>query len=271
MVTGFRPTRRQALALPFAFAMRAAGPSLRCEEVRRIAAPEANQAVAADAGFLYAIDNHAIGKYDKKTGQRVANWACENGKPLIHLDSGVIHDGVLYCAHSNYPGVPMISSIETWDTQTLRHSGSYSFGIFTGSATWVDIHQGFRYVTFAHYRGNGDEPGRDARWTTLMQFDSEWRPRQSWVFPEAVVSRLGQMSISGGVFARDGRLFCTGHDNAELYILRFPEGGSVLVLDEIVPTMIHGQGIALDQMDAGLLYGIDRPKRELVIARLLAA
>jgi hypothetical protein len=52
--------------------------------------------------------------------------------------------------------------------------------------------------------------------------------------------------------------------------LRFPEGGSVLVLDEIVPTMIHGQGIALDPNDAGLLYGIDRPKKEIIVARLSA-
>src|SRR3954452_1310029 len=126
MSSNERISRRSALVLPFAATLlRAAPPTLRCEEVRRMAAPEANQAVAADEGFLYAIGNHAIGKYDKKTGQRVANWQCENGKPLIHLDSGVIHDGVLYCAHSNYPGVPMISSIETWDTQTLRHSGSY--------------------------------------------------------------------------------------------------------------------------------------------------
>jgi len=269
MEFGLRLTRRQALALPFAAAIHAATPArLRCEEVRRIPAPEAIQAVAADAGFLYAINNHAIGKYEKNTGKCVANWACENGKPLIHLDSGVIHAGILYCAHSNYPGVPMISSIETWNPQTLEHSTSYSFGIFAGSATWIDFRDGFRYVTFAHYRGEGDEPGRDAHWTTLMQFDSDWRPRQTWVFPEEVVSRLGRMSISGGVFAPDGRLFCTGHDNPELYILRFPEGGSTLVLDEIVPTMIHGQGIALDPADPTLLYGIDRPKREIIVARL---
>ena len=244
-----------------------ASAAVRCTEVRRVAAPEAYQAVAADDEFLYAIGNHVIGKYEK-SGKRVALWECENGKPLIHLDSGVIHGGVLYCAHSNYPGVPMISSIETWDAKTLQHSGSFSFGIFAGSATWVDIRDGFRYVTFAHYKGNGDEADRDPRWTTLIQFDAEWRQRQAWVYPEEVVSRLGVMSISGGVFARDGRLFCTGHDNTEVYVLRFPEGGSTLVLDEVIPTMIHGQGIAFDPVDASILYGIDRPKREIIVARL---
>lgn len=265
-------TRRQALCLPLAAAaVRAAAPRLRCEEVRRFPAPEANQAVAADEEFLYAIGNHVIGKYEKKTGKKAAAWECENGKPLIHLDSGVVRDGQLYCAHSNYPGVPMISSIETWDAKTLRHSGTFSFGIFTGSATWVDFRDSFRYVTFAHYRGSGDEPGRDAHWTTLLQFDSEWRPRQSWTYPEEVVSRLGQMSVSGGVFDREGRLFCTGHDNPELYILRFPEGGSTLILEDIIPTMIHGQGIAFDPSDPSLVYGIDRPRREIIAARLRPA
>ena len=263
-------TRRQALYLSLAAAARAAAapPKWRFEETSRLPAPEANQAVAADEQHLYAIGNHVIGKYEKKSGKRVALWECENGKPLIHLDSGVICDGILYCAHSNYPGVPMVSSIEMWDTKTLRHSGSFSFGIFAGSATWVDFREGYRYVTFAHYRGNGDEPGRDAHWTTLMRFDAEWRQREAWVFPEEVVSRLGQMSISGGVFMRDGRLLCTGHDNPELYILRLPEGGSTLLLEDAIPTTIHGQGIALDPSDASVLYGIDRPKREIITGRL---
>jgi hypothetical protein len=41
------------------------------------------------------------------------------------------------------------------------------------------------------------------------------------------------MSISGGVFTSDGRLICTGHDNPELYVLRFPTGGSALEREAI--------------------------------------
>lgn len=269
MKTIHKMTRRQAMYLPLgAVALRAAPPRLRCEEIRRIPAAEANQAVASDGEFLYAIANHAIGKYEKNSGKRVAIWECENGKPLIHLDSGIIRDGVLHCAHSNFPGVPMVSSIETWDTKTMRHSGTHSFGIFSGSATWMDMRNGYRYVTFAHYKGASDEAARDPRWTSLIQFDGDWRQREAWVYPEEVVAKLGVMSISGGVFAPDGRLYCTGHDNAEIYVLRFPEGGSVLVLDEIIPTMIHGQGIALDPLDPTALYGIDRPKKEIIVARL---
>jgi hypothetical protein len=259
-------TRRSVLALPLAAA--AAPQRRRYEEVRRIPAPEANQGVAADARYLYAIDNSAIAQYDKQSGKRLAEWRCERGKPLIHLDGGVVRDGVLWCAHSNYPGVPMTSSIETWDAATLRHTGSHSFGIFAGSATWIDLHHGFRYVTFAHYRGQSDEPSRDPRWTTLIQFDSDWRRRQSWVYPADLIEKLGNYSISGGVFTPDGKLLCTGHDNPEVYVLSFPNGGSTLVLEDTIPMPMHGQGIALDPSDPAILYGIDRPRREIVITRL---
>src|SRR5262245_13463862 len=243
-------TRRAALCLPFVpAALRGAPQHRSCVELRRVPAPEANQAVAADETALYAIGNHAIGKYDKKTRKRLAGWECESGKPLIHLDSGVVHEGVLYCAHSNYPGLPMVSSIETWDAATLRHTGSYSFGIFAGSATWVDLHEGWRYVTFAHYKNNGDEPSRDPRWTALIQFDSDWRQRQSWVYPEDVVSKLGNFSISGGVFTPDHKLYCTGHDNPEVYVFRFPAGGSVMVLEDAFAIPMKAQGIVLAPVD----------------------
>jgi hypothetical protein len=262
-------TRREALYLSLAVARLSAAPQRsRAEEVRRWPAAEANQAVAADEEFLYAIGNHVIGKYEKNTGKRAGGWECENAKPLIHLDSGVVNEGVLYCAHSNFPGLPMVSSIEMWDTATMRHTGSHSFGIFAGSATWFDLHDGYRYVTFAHYQNTADEPGRDPRWTTLIQFNSDWQQRQAWVYPEEVVSKLGQYSISGGVFTPDGKLFCTGHDNPEIYVLRFPEGGSALVLEDVIPIPIQGQGIALDPSDAAVVYGIDRAKREIVVARI---
>src|SRR6185503_18479227 len=111
-------TRRAILYMPVAaLALPAAPQRRRGEELWRILAVEANQAVAVDADCLYAIGNHVIGKYDKKTGKRLAGWECENGKPLIHLDSGIVREGVLYCAHSNFPGLPMVSSIEMWDTE----------------------------------------------------------------------------------------------------------------------------------------------------------
>jgi hypothetical protein len=55
-------------------------------EIRRFTAEEANQGVASDANFFYAIDDHAIGKYSKATGKRVAHW---QGEPptFIHINS----------------------------------------------------------------------------------------------------------------------------------------------------------------------------------------
>src|SRR3954447_22938823 len=130
-------TRRESILLPLAvLAAKAAPSSWKSEEVRRFPAAEAVQGVAVDAEHFYAIGNSVIAKYDKKSGKRLAGWECESGKPLIHLDSGVVHNGTISCAHSNYPNLPMVSSIETWDTATMEHSGSHSFGIFNGSATW---------------------------------------------------------------------------------------------------------------------------------------
>ncbi len=221
-----------------------------------------------DERCFYAIGNHAVAKYDKVSGKRLDGWECERGRPLIHLNSGVVRAGVLYCAHSNYPGVPMVSSIEMWDTTTLRHNGSHSFGIFAGLATWVDFHQGHRYVCFGHYANRAAEPNRDPRWTTLIQFDEVWTPRQSWVYPDEVLAKLGQYTISGGVFTPGETIFCTGHDNAEVYVLRIPEGGSTLVLESVFETPNKGQGIALDPSDPSLLYAIERGTKEVLVIRV---
>jgi hypothetical protein len=263
-------TRRHALRMTLLAPALHAAParSWRAEEVRRWPAPEANQAVAVDEGHFYAIGNHAVAKYDKKTGARLSGWECERGKPLLHLNSGVVRDGVLYCAHSNYPQMPVVSSVEMWDTATLRHKGTRSFGIYTGSATWVDFYQGHWYVTFAHYRGRAAEPGRDPGWTSLVQFDAEGRRLQGWVYPPEVIAKLGDYSISGGVFLPDGTMFCTGHDNPEVYVLGFPEGGSTLVLHGIFAVPNQGQGIARDPAEPGMLYAIGRKQREVIVMRV---
>ena len=264
-------SRRFLLSIPFALYTQARGATQtwRSKEVRRWPAPEANQAVAVDARHFYAIGNHAIAKYDKKTGQRVSDWACDKGNPLIHLNSGIVRDGVLYCAHSNYPNVPMISSIEMFDTKTMRHTGTHSFGIVDGSATWIDFRQGRWYVTFGHYGNKSGEPNRDARYTNLVEFDAEWRRLQGWAYPEALVSKLGQYTISGGTFGSDGRLFCTGHDNAEIYVLSFPQGGATLVLESTFAAPNHGQGIAWDRSEASTLYSIDRAKKEVIVTTVV--
>lgn len=104
-------------------------------EVRRYKADEARQGVAVDREFFYAINNHTIGKYRKATGERVALWEGGAGGEIIHLNSGNVIDGRLYTVHSNYPGVPMLSSVEIFDPKTLTHAGSHSLGRVDGSFT----------------------------------------------------------------------------------------------------------------------------------------
>lgn len=240
----------------------------RFEEVRRFPAPEANQAVAVDDLYFYAISNRSIGKYEKETGRRVDAWEGGADGPIIHLDSGVVIDGLLYCAHSNYPGVPMTSSIEIFDPETMTHVGSRSFGITEGSATWVDRHDGHWWVTFANYSGPGGVPGRGSEWTSLVELDDSWRRVAGFVYPAEVVESFDVMSNSGGTWGRDGKLYITGHDEGVVFVLALPESGSVLRLEGELPITAEGQGIAWDRAEPGTMYSIIRSSREVVESRL---
>jgi hypothetical protein len=229
---------------------------------------EAQQGIGVDADHLYVVSNVTIGKYDKFSGERVALWEASHEKPLIHLDSGVVVDGKLYCAHSNYPQHPMTSSIEIWDAETLTHIGNHSFGIDTGSCTWIDRYAGHWWCAFAHYETKGGYEGKDNSWTELVQYDDDWRRRQAWVFPLEVLERFGDYSCSGGSWGPDGRLYCSGHDLPELYALQLPKAGSVLKLIEIVPFGNEGQGIAFDRSAPSGIYGILRKDRKVVRGEL---
>lgn len=240
----------------------------------RVAAPEAHQAVAADADHLYAIANRVIGKYDKDTGERVDRWEGAEDGPIIHLNSGVVLDDTLYGAHSNYPDVPMASSIEMWDVTTMEHVGSHSLGIYEGSATWIDRHEGDWWVAFAHYGPRvdgegpaGGTPGKGPEWTSLVRFGPDWQRRAAWTFPDAVIDRMRPYSTSGGAWGPDGRLYVTGHDRTEVYVLTLPPAGSTLRLEATLPFPGAGQGIAWDPAAPGVLYGIRRDADEIVVTR----
>lgn len=238
------------------------------EEVRRFPTTEATQGVAVDADHFYAISNRHIGKYDKRSGERVDLWEGDPDGPIVHLDSGIVLDGRLYCAHSNYPGVPMVSSIEIFDTDTMAHVGSHSFGIFGGSATWVDWAEGHWWVAFGHYAGRGGVPDQGPAWTNLVQFDESWRRVAGYVYPTDVVDRFETMSNSGGTWGTDGLLYATGHDEGEVFVLSLPTAGSVLELRTTLPVTAEGQGIAWDRGEPGTLYSIIRSTREVVVSTL---
>ncbi len=241
----------------------------RMEEIARFNAPEAHQGVVADANFLYVIGNQIIGKYDKQTFTKVAQWVGAEEGPIIHFNAGLWHDGQIILAHSNYPGVPMTGSLEWYDPATLQPVASQSFGAYVGSVTWVTRYHGAWMVCFAHYGNRAAEPNRDPTWTSLVRFDDAWRRTGGWVFPPALFEHLGGgFTLSGGAFGPGGYLYVTGHDATELYVLQLPTQGSVLDWLGTVPIAAEGQAFAWDPDDPTVFYSIMRRTRELIVSRL---
>ena len=249
--------------------------------LRNITSPTANQGVAVDASFFYAIDNAAITKHHRANGTAVLQWQGDlDGSAIIHLDGGVvINSTTLYCPHSNYPSSPLTSSIETWDITTLQHQSSHSFGVFRGSLTWIDQSPltGTWYGVFANYdrvQAGQQLPYGLTQNTQLVEFvDAEsWAVRRSWIFPTEMLEGFSPMSNSGGSFGGDGWLYITGHDASEVYVLGMPSAGSVVTwVATIKAPRIAGQGIAWDRSNGtagaggrGLLYGINRERSEVV-------
>ncbi|MBL9192648.1 MAG: hypothetical protein JNJ82_09830 [Opitutaceae bacterium] len=240
-------------------------------ELRRFPAPEARQGIAADDEFLYVISNHDLGKYRKSGGDRLAAWSCPEGEPLTHVNAGVVYRGRLYGAHSNYPGVPHVSSIEIWEPGTLRHLGSVSLGRTDGSLTWIDRRDGRWIACFVHYAKRGGEPGKDQHWTRLAEYDDEWRPTgRGWVFPVALFAHLGSrgFSISGGAVGPDGFLFVTGHDEKELCVLEFPTSASTLRWVATIPMTAEGQAFAWDPAEPGVIHLILKGARQVITGRV---
>ena len=139
--------------------------TLQGEELRRFPAAEARQGVAVDGEHFYALDNAAIGKYDKTTGERVGGWRDVEDGAVKHLNSCTVHEATLVCAHSNHPELPMTSSVERFDTATMTHAGNWSLGIRDGSLTWAEQFDDAWWLTFANYGGGRGHALRDWRWT----------------------------------------------------------------------------------------------------------
>ena len=235
---------------------------LTVRERRSVSVPEAHQAVAVDETSFYAISNRTIARYEKETSKPLANWAAPTGSAILHLNSGVVVDRRLYCANSNWPKTPLKNSVEVFDAEALRHLESRPFSESEGAINWIDRHQGSWWIVFAFY---GDA---DVRRTKLICYDDQWKQTGEWTFPESVVQRFLPNSNSGGAFGPNGRLFVTGHDHAELYVLDVPADGGELSHVTTVAAPIAGQGIAWDRSNIGTLLGIVRSRREVVAMRL---
>lgn len=228
------------------------------------------QGVAVDKNFFYAINNVTISKYRKSDGGTVGNWDGSREGIIKHLNSGVVIKNKLYCANSNFPDTPMASSIEIFDTRTMKHIGNHSFGIFAGSATWIDRQDGYWWVVFANYNGKHSFEGRDNRWTKLVKFNDDWSEVGSWIFPREVLDAFTPNSNSGGNWGKDGNLYLTGHDKKEIYIMKLPEIGYTLQLIKKIPVTNPGQAIAIDRSEKNsiVFYAVNRAENAVVVEEI---
>ena len=211
---------------------------------------DANQGVAVDRSSFWAVDNRQITRHDRRTGAPQLQFAGVSGGPIIHMDSGAVYRGRLYAAHSNYDASPMQSSVEVFDARTLRHVGSHSFGVDRGSLTWLDRHDGFWWAGFANYDVIPDdqtEPYGGTDNTQVVKLDDDFRVVAAYTIPQEILDRFKPMSNSGGSWGPDGRLWLTGHDLGEAYVMEPPRAGSELrwIATVSLPG-VEGQGIAWD-------------------------
>lgn len=253
------PARAESAAPPVA--------QLQAKEVRRYIAPEARQGVAVDDRHFYAITNSQISKYDKQSGRKLAEWVGDKRR-IRHLNSCVAVEGQLVCANSNFPQVPMASSVEIFDTATMRHIRSIPFGMRLGSLTWVEKHDGQWWAGFANYDTKGGEPGRDHRFTLIATFDDQWRMTGGYRLPDSVLERFAPMSNSGGSWGADGLLYMTGHDLPEIYVLATPGEGPVLEHVATIAAPLEGQAWSWDRSAPRRIFGITRQAGEVVVMDL---
>jgi hypothetical protein len=167
----------------------------------------------------------------------------------------------------------MLSSVEIWDTATLRHSRSVSFGRTDGSLTWLDRRDGRWIACFVHYGKKGGEPGKGPEWTRLAEYDDDWQPTgRGWTFPPELVTHLGGRgySVSGGAVGSDRRLLVTGHDEPEIYVLDFPTEGSQLRWIATIAAPIEGQAFGWDPKQKDTIYLLSRRDRQIIVGKILA-
>jgi hypothetical protein len=234
------PDTRAALAAP---------QQLEARLLRTYDALDANQGVGIDRSHFYAVDNTSITKHSRETGAPLLQIAGADGGPVIHMDSGAVRHGRLYAAHSNYSESPMESSVEVFDARTMQHVGSHSFGIDRGSLTWIDrAPDGSWWAGFANYdRVFDGEVYGDTDNTQVVQMNDRFEVVAGYTIPKEILDRFRPMSNSGGSWGPDGRLWLTGHDLGEAYVMEPPRAGSELrwIATVSLPG-VEGQGIAWD-------------------------
>ncbi|MGB2403621.1 MAG: hypothetical protein ACPIA7_09455 [Akkermansiaceae bacterium] len=221
---------------------------------------KANQGAAVDRDYLYAISNTRIEKCDKQSGKLVAAWQANRKlveqKHFKHLNSGMVFEGRLYCAHSRFPIAKNDCSVEIFDVagEGVKHVETVLMPAKYGSLTWIDRRgDGTWWMCYAHY-------GKHNSKTRLIQYryqDGKFTEQASYSFPAQVVANWGSMSCSGGSWGPDGKLYTTGHDHSEAYMLHVDAKGRLNYLRTEKNMGFYGQGIAWDRStEAPMLWGI---------------
>jgi len=242
---------------------------LKAQSLERFPAREARQGVAVDREHFYAVSNSSIGKYERNSGARRGGWSGPRGGLIAHLNSCFAEDGLLWCANSNHPEVPMASSVEVFDSSSMQHTRSHSLGLVDyGSLTWFDRYEDGWIVGFAHYNDRSGEPFKTNAYAGVHTFDERWRRTGGWRLPPALIERMAPQAASGGAIGADGLLYVFGHHKPELYVLAKPAMGPTLLHVATIDIDAEGQAFAFDPLDPRKLWAISRPSGEVRSFRL---
>jgi hypothetical protein len=232
--------------------------------VRRYPAQEAGQGAAIDARYVYAIVNSAIGKYDRQSGTRVGQWLGARDGLIRHLNSCFAQAKQLWCANSNFPELPMASSIEVFNSDTMTHVSSHSLGLQDeGSLTFFEPYKDGWLAGFAHYDAVGGLPFKNSSYASIVTYDAQWRRTGGWMLPKSVQEQMSPHAASGGALGPDGLLYVLGHSKPELYVLARPARGPVLLHIATFSIEAEGQAFAWDKSNPRRIAAISRPNREI--------
>ncbi len=226
---------------------------------RSYMAEDADQGAAANGDYFFAIDNSVIAKHRRDTGEMVQRWSGESHGLLQHMNSCFHRDERLYCANSNYSSIPMASSLEVFDANTLSHLDSHSFGLTEeGSLTWFDSADGGWIAAFTHYGNGKGLDYKNSFFTNLVAFDANWRRTGGWMFPVSVLERMAPYGASGGAIGPEGFLYVTGHDLQEMYVLAKPVMGPYLLHIATIAIEPEGQAFSWIEGDQRRVIAVNR-------------
>ncbi len=213
---------------------------------------EAQQGVAIDKRYFYAISNNSIGKYERKSGKGVLHKKL----PFKHLNGGKIINGDLVVVN-NPAGQPEGNALIWLDPLTLEIIDIMKLPYLQGSLTWVDWAWDKWWICDAYYK-------KKAKDTTIYCFDQNWNLEGYWKLPKKVVESIEPYSLSGGAWF--GEYLCvTGHDKPEMYILQMPANRIHAKLLRTVQVCFDGQGFSFERGKGSVyVWGIRREESVVV-------